>query len=41
LTGGSEELVNLCFEGSKVVFEGGGSLFAAVQFLESLERCVR
>jgi hypothetical protein len=41
LTGGGEKFVYLCFEGSKVVLEGGGSLFAAVQFLESLEVHVR
>jgi len=30
LTSGSKELIYLCLEGGEVVFEGSGSLFAAI-----------
>lgn len=37
LAGGSEKLVYLCFKSSEVVFKSGGSLFAAIEFLECLD----
>ena len=41
LTRDGEKLVDLCFKGSEVVLQSSGGLFAAIQFLECLEMCVR
>lgn len=41
MASGSKELIDLCLESGEVVLEGGGSLFAAIQFLKCLEMLVR